>query len=261
MTVRQARPEDEPGLRDIDAATWTTGVSPAPPPSVDAAFFGERIAPADVLVAEAGCVVAGYAALGSSPRLASRSHVLEIRGLAVHPARQRRGVGRRLVEACIEHARSRGARKLSLRVLGGNAAARRLYESCGFTVEGVLREEFFLGGRYVDDVLMACMLAAVAGPGDDRRGLGPASGRTHTAALQSGNLPRYLEAQMAWREHRCPLTLITQVPCAAGTAPQRRRSRNNHQLSRSPAYFPVLQDGAHSAGSHTDPKSCRPCCR
>jgi hypothetical protein len=28
-----------------------------------------------------------------------------------------------------------------------------------------LREEFFLGGRYVDDVLMACMLDAAAGPG------------------------------------------------------------------------------------------------
>lgn len=164
-TVRQARPEDEPRLRDIDAATWTAGVSPAPPPSADAAFFGERIAPADVLVAETGRVIAGYAALGQSRLLASHSHVLQIRGLAVHPARQRCGVGRRLVEACIEQARSRGARKLSLRVLGGNVAARRLYESCGFTVEGVLREEFFLGGRYVDDVLMACMLDAVAGPG------------------------------------------------------------------------------------------------
>jgi len=164
-TIRQARPEDEPKLRDIDAATWTAGVSPAPPPSADAAFFGERIAPADVLVAETGRVIAGYAALGQSRLLASHSHVLEIRGLAVHPARQQCGVGRRLVEACIEQARSRGARKLSLRVLGGNVAARRLYESCGFTVEGVLREEFFLSGRYVDDVLMACMLDAVAGPG------------------------------------------------------------------------------------------------
>jgi hypothetical protein len=28
----------------------------------------------------------------------------------------------------------------------------------------VLREEFFLGGRYVDDVLMACLLDAAAGP-------------------------------------------------------------------------------------------------
>ena len=40
-------------------------------------FFGGRIAPADVLVAETGRVTAGYAALGPS-RLASRSHVLEI---------------------------------------------------------------------------------------------------------------------------------------------------------------------------------------
>ena len=158
MTIRQARLEDEPELRDIDAATWTAGVSPAPPPPADAAFFGERTAPSDVLVAETGRVIAGYAALGQSVPLASHSHVLEIRGLAVHPARQRSGVGRRLVEACIEQARGRGARKLSLRVLGGNVAARRLYESCGFTAEGVLREEFFLGGRYVDDVLMACML-------------------------------------------------------------------------------------------------------
>ena len=158
MTIRQGRLKDEPKLRDIDAATWTAGVSPAPPPSANAAFFGERTAPDDVLVAETDGVIAGYAALGQSIPLASHSHVLEIRGLAVHPARQRCGVGRGLVEACIEQARSRGARKLSLRVLGGNVAARRLYESCGFMAEGVLREEFFLGGLYVDDVLMACTL-------------------------------------------------------------------------------------------------------
>jgi ribosomal protein S18 acetylase RimI-like enzyme len=161
-TIRQARPEDEPELREIDTATWTAGVSPAPPPPPGAAFFGERTAPADVLVAETAGKIAGYAALGQSVPLASHSHVLDIRGLAVHPACQRSGVGRRLVEACIEQARDRGARKLSLRVLGGNTAARRLYESCGFAVEGVLREEFFLAGRYDDDVLMACVLDAAA---------------------------------------------------------------------------------------------------
>ena len=95
-----------------------------PPELADAAFFGGRIAPADVLVAETGRVIAGYAALGPS-RLASRSHVLEIWGLAVQPVRQRCGVGRRLMQACIEQARSRGARKLSLSVLGGNVATRR----------------------------------------------------------------------------------------------------------------------------------------
>lgn len=37
-------------------------------------------------------------------------------------------------------------------------AARRLYESCGFIAEGILREEYFLDGRYADDVLMTAMV-------------------------------------------------------------------------------------------------------
>jgi hypothetical protein len=95
-TIRQARPEDEPELGDIDAVTWAAGVSPGPQPSAGAAFFGGRIAPADVLVAETGRVIAGFAALGRSGLLAPCSHVPEIRGLAVHPARERCAVGRRL---------------------------------------------------------------------------------------------------------------------------------------------------------------------
>lgn len=44
---------------------------------------------------------------------------------------------------------------VSLRVLAPNARARRLYEGCGFEVEGVLRHEFLLRGEYVDDLVMA----------------------------------------------------------------------------------------------------------
>ena len=55
-------------------------------------------------------------------------------------------------------AQSRGADKLSLRVMGSNTSARLLYEACGFVVEGILRAEFFLNGRDVDDVLMARQL-------------------------------------------------------------------------------------------------------
>lgn len=36
-----------------------------------------------------------------------------------------------------------------------NTAARKLYAKCGFIIEGTLQAEFFLDGRYVDDVLMA----------------------------------------------------------------------------------------------------------
>ena len=113
-----------------------------------------------MLVAEIDTTVAGYAAIGQTIPIASHAHVLELRGLAVDPAHQRRGAGRRLVEASVQQARSRGARKLTLRVLGHNVGARQLYESCGFAVEGVLIAEFILDGRYVDDVLMARSLSA-----------------------------------------------------------------------------------------------------
>lgn len=155
ITVRPARPDDEQTLGRIDALTWTSDVSPSPTTEPARPFFGPGTAVADVLVAEDDGSVLGYVKVHQPLPLPSHTHVLEIGGLAVDPDRQRAGAGRALVEAAVELARDRGARKLGLRVLGPNAPARALYESCGFGVEGVLAEEFLLAGRYVDDVLMA----------------------------------------------------------------------------------------------------------
>jgi len=158
VTIRASRPEDEATLARVDALTWTAAVSPAPAPPAGTAFFGERTRPEDVLVAEVDGDVAGYAKLGQAMAISLHEHVLELGGLAVDPRSQGRGVGRGLVEAAVEDARARGARKLSLRVLSPNAGARRLYEACGFIVEGVLQAEFLLEGGFVDDVLMARQL-------------------------------------------------------------------------------------------------------
>lgn len=155
IEVRLASAADAEQLARIDAATWTADVSPAPPAPAGTPFFDDRRRPEDVLVAALDGSVIGYAKLGQQIPVPSHEHVLEIDGLAVDPAHHRSGAGRRLIEAAVEEARQRGARKLSLRVLGPNTAARRLYESCGFVAEAVLREEFLLAGRYVDDVLMA----------------------------------------------------------------------------------------------------------
>ncbi|CAM5731394.1 GNAT family N-acetyltransferase OS=Streptomyces tendae OX=1932 GN=GUR47_11530 PE=4 SV=1 [Streptomyces tendae] len=84
----------------------------------------------------------------------TNAHVLQIRGLAVAEEARGKGAGRALVRAAVAEARRRGARRISLRVLGPNTVARALYASEGFTVEGVLPGEFHLDGRYVDDVLM-----------------------------------------------------------------------------------------------------------
>jgi RimJ/RimL family protein N-acetyltransferase len=59
----------------------------------------------------------------------------------------------------------RGVRRLTLHVLGHNKTARAAYARSGFTVEGVLREEFEVDGRYVDDVLMARLIV----PADSAR--------------------------------------------------------------------------------------------
>lgn len=67
-------------------------------------------------------------------------------------------MGRQLVAAAVDEALSRGARKVSLRVLAPNVRARRLYEACGFTVEGFLRREFLLRDEYVGDLFIACYL-------------------------------------------------------------------------------------------------------
>ncbi|MGC9541056.1 N-acetyltransferase family protein [Streptomyces sp. UG1] len=153
--IRIALPDDEEELSLLDRRTWSPlhAVMPRPQPPYPP-FFDERHAPDDHLVAELDRRIVGYIRLAFSTPLASNAHVRQIQGLAVADEARGRGVGRALVRAAVEEARRRGARRLTLRVLGHNTPARKLYESEGFVVEGVLPEEFFLDGRYVDDVIM-----------------------------------------------------------------------------------------------------------
>lgn len=154
IVIRPADLADDEALVAADDATWSTTTTPAPKRGPRTFFAGTPVE--DVVVGELDGRVVGYVqlhnAFGQEP---SHQHVLEINGLAVHPDGAGRGIGAQLVEAAVAEAQRRGARKVTLRVLGHNARARALYERCGFTAEGVLREEFLLDGSYVDDVLMA----------------------------------------------------------------------------------------------------------
>lgn len=161
LTTRRAEEADEAALRSIDARTWSPAVTPAPARALEQPFFDERSRPADVLVAVLDGVVVGYARVGQEVPLTSHRHVLTVTGVAVDRDHHGRGVGHAVVTAAVAEARARGARKLTLRVLGPNAVARRVYERCGFVVEGVLRNEFVLDGQEVDDVLMALPLTAM----------------------------------------------------------------------------------------------------
>ncbi|ODU01951.1 MAG: hypothetical protein ABS81_19300 [Pseudonocardia sp. SCN 72-86] len=153
IEIRDARHDDGDALARIDRLTWSPDNSPAPAPGPP--FFTERVTPADVLVAEVDRAVAGWLTLRAGLSVPAHGHVRRIEGLAVDPAFGRRGVGKALVRAAVDKAEREGAAKVTLRVLGPNTAARRLYSACGFAVEGVLVGEFRIDGRPVDDVVMS----------------------------------------------------------------------------------------------------------
>ena len=153
--IRPARFEDENELVVLDRANWSTLVSPAPLPPDEKPFFDERCRPENVLVAVRGGSIVGYIRVDRATDLPASDHVAHVNGLVVAGSERRQGIGRALMEEAIGQLGAHGRRRMTLRVLGHNDGARRLYETCGFVVEGVLRGEFFLDGDYVDDVLMA----------------------------------------------------------------------------------------------------------
>jgi ribosomal protein S18 acetylase RimI-like enzyme len=159
LVIRVARTADEAALTRVEAAAWTpeSGF-----PSVIErvgdpffTFFTDDSPPGEYLVAEADGRVLGYIRVRPVTRLRENAHVLGIAGLAVDAGARGRGVATALLAAAERLARARGGHKLSLRVLGTNEPALRLYERAGFRREGTLQAEFCIEGRYVDDILMA----------------------------------------------------------------------------------------------------------
>lgn len=153
--IRTASDDDETPLGELDRRVWSPlhSVLPEPRPPYRP-FFDSTRPPGQFLVAEVAGRVAGYVRLVCPSALVCHSHVRQIQGLAVDDWARGRGVGRALLLAAMDRARAEGAARITLRVLGHNTPARRLYEAVGFVVEGVLPEEFHLAGAYVDDVLM-----------------------------------------------------------------------------------------------------------
>jgi GNAT superfamily N-acetyltransferase len=72
----------------------------------------------------ANCLM-GYSTFAGAP-------LVNVHDFAVLPAHRGRGIGQALMQGIEAEALRRGACKITLEVLSGNAAARRLYAACGF---------------------------------------------------------------------------------------------------------------------------------
>jgi ribosomal protein S18 acetylase RimI-like enzyme len=76
-------------------------------------------------------------------------HAAELKALAVAPERQRQGIGRKLVEHLLAHARAQGfIRQIALTVIDGNTRAQQLYDAFGFRPFGLEPDAFLHDGRY-----------------------------------------------------------------------------------------------------------------
>ena len=128
-----------------------------PPPAGQAFAFYRQILEQDQCqyLAVAEGEVVGWCdilpALGEA-----RAHV-GILGIGVIPRARHRGIGRRLMEAGIARAWTKGMTRIELTVRTDNLNAKALYEALGFQLEGVKRRSFLVDGTYHDAYAMALL--------------------------------------------------------------------------------------------------------
>lgn len=145
MTTRQARSEDEDFLLHLTTRlgaafpvpAWRT---PAEVAAADHAILLAALHHPDeatcILIAEdpAG-MPAGYVFATTREDYFTHEPHAHIEVLAVEPAAEGRGIGRRLVEAAETWAKGKGYRRMTLNVFHTNTRARALYERAGYQPE------------------------------------------------------------------------------------------------------------------------------
>jgi RimJ/RimL family protein N-acetyltransferase len=89
---------------------------------------------------------------------------LRLRGVGefviyLHQDYQGQGLGTHLTRVILQEARSRGFHRVGLEVVAENAAAIKVYQRAGFSVEGRLKDAFFGDdGKYHDQLIMGVVL-------------------------------------------------------------------------------------------------------
>ena len=99
----------------------------------------------------------GWASLNRFNPRPVYDHVADV-SVYIERAWRGRGVGRALLAALIERARTLGYHKTVLAAFPDNGAGMALYTRLGFTRVGVYREQGRLDGRWVDVVVMERLL-------------------------------------------------------------------------------------------------------
>ena len=115
--------------------------------SVEAVRVQLRRAPDTVIIGAVPERLVGIVGLYRDRHLKA-AHKADLWGMYVEPAARRQGIGRQLLAAALEHARSLpGVEWVHLSVSSSAPAARRLYERAGFAVWGSEPDALRVGGE------------------------------------------------------------------------------------------------------------------
>ena len=131
--VRLAHRDDADAIGRLLYAFNREFDEPAPEPPVLAERMRQLLDGGDTLVLLAGDGPEGLAVLRFRAAIWSAGLECYLAELYVTPARRGQGLGRELMQTALREARNRGADTMDIGVDEPDLAARRLYESLGFT--------------------------------------------------------------------------------------------------------------------------------
>ena len=155
--IRALGPEDVGAFREIrlealrlspEAFGSTYERESVQPPE----FFAGRLVSSTIFGGFEGETLLGIAGFKQEEGLKERHRAMLV-GMYVRAAARGTGLGRRLVDAVLAHARGR-VEQVTLAVVAENEAARRLYAAAGFVEYGLQPEALKQDGRYYDERLM-----------------------------------------------------------------------------------------------------------
>lgn len=134
ITLRPGRPDDLPALVDLYMAAYREHPEYGEPDERHALRYLRWLWRHHTLflVAEVENEPVGFVVVDAGWRDWNDRRVGEIHELAVAPAYWGKGIGRRLLEAALEHIRNQGVHKAGLWVGARNERARAFYRRAGF---------------------------------------------------------------------------------------------------------------------------------
>lgn len=158
MIIRPMELMDIDQVVKLENQIWNSRNTPAPLPisskkSLLKRFEEDR----HYLLAEDAGIILGVLDYQPYYPFPSGKHVVTF-SISVRPDVRGQGIGRQLFEAFCQAIRRDQYKKILLHVLSSNPEACLFYEKLGFKEEAVLKNQFYLNGHSVDDLIYSYYL-------------------------------------------------------------------------------------------------------